>query len=65
MVVMGDDVAFGSGSKYARGLAGTLFVHKIAGAAAEAGCSLDDVEKVAQTICGSARTLGLSFSTCT
>ena len=47
MVIMGDDVAFGGGSKQARGLAGTLLVHKIAGAAAEAGASLDEVHKLA------------------
>ena len=65
MVIMGDDVAFGGGSKQARGLAGTLFVHKIAGAAAEAGASLEEVHKLALTVCDTARTLGLSFSTCT
>lgn len=65
MVIMGDDVAFGSGSKQARGLAGTLFVHKIAGAAAESGASLEEVHQIAQNVCDTTRTLGLSFSTCT
>ena len=43
MVVVGDDCALVPVSEATgrRGLAGTLFVHKIAGAAAESGSSLD------------------------
>lgn len=47
MVIVGDDVAFGAGSKQARGLAGTLLVHKIAGAAAQADSTLEVVHKLA------------------
>ncbi|NXE16232.1 TKFC cyclase, partial [Lophotis ruficrista] len=49
MVVVGDDSAFAAPKKAGRrGLCGTVLVHKVAGALAEAGASLDEiVEKVA------------------
>jgi len=42
MVVVGDDVALAAGGAHAgrRGIAGTVLVHKIAGAAAAEGCAL-------------------------
>ena len=49
MVIVGDDVAVNAGEESdgtitgRRGLAGTLFVHKVAGAAAAAGASLEQV----------------------
>ncbi|XP_014804246.1 PREDICTED: triokinase/FMN cyclase [Calidris pugnax] len=48
MVVVGDDSAFAAPKKAGRrGLCGTVLVHKVAGALAEAGASLDEiVEKV-------------------
>ena len=49
-VVVNDDVAV-QDSLYTtgrRGVAGTVFVHKIAGALAEKGASLDEVQAVAQ-----------------
>ena len=48
-----------------RGTAGDLVVFKVAGAAAEAGCSLDDVERLAQTANARTRTLGVAFDGCT
>lgn len=48
-----------------RGVAGTIFVHKIAGAAAEAGLSLVDVKKVAEKTANNVRSLGFAFDSCT
>ena len=51
-VVVNDDVAV-KDSLYTvgrRGVAGTVFVHKIAGAKAESGGSLDEVQAVAQKV---------------
>lgn len=48
-----------------RGIAGDLVVFKVAGAAAEAGYDLDDVERVARTANDRTRTLGVAFAGCT
>lgn len=48
-----------------RGIAGDLTVFKIAGAAAEAGFSLDDVVVVAERANLRTRSLGVAFSGCT
>ena len=48
-----------------RGIAGGLAVYKVAGAAAEAGQSLDAVERIAQRANGRTRSLGVAFSGCT
>lgn len=48
-----------------RGIAGDLVVFKIAGAAAEAGYSLDEVERVATLANQRTRTIGVAFSGCT
>jgi dihydroxyacetone kinase-like protein len=59
-VVVNDDVAV-DGSLYTvgrRGVAGTVFVHKIAGALAETGASLDEVQAVAQKVIDNVRTMG-------
>lgn len=48
-----------------RGIAGDLIVFKIAGAAAEAGYSLDEVERVANLANERTRTIGVAFSGCT
>jgi dihydroxyacetone kinase len=61
MVVVGDDVALRQSSQ-PRGLAGTLLVQKIAGAAAEAGADLADVAHIAREVADSVRTLGVSAS---
>ncbi len=65
-VVVDDDVAV-DGSLYTvgrRGVAGTIFVHKIAGAAAEAGKSLDEVQAVAQKVIDNVRTMGMAIKPC-
>ncbi|WP_243229729.1 dihydroxyacetone kinase family protein [Microbacterium sp. CIAB417] len=48
-----------------RGIAGDLVVFKIAGAAAESGLGLDDVERLAIAANERTRSLGVAFSGCT
>jgi len=48
-----------------RGVAGTVLVHKIAGAATELGLELEDVKKVAEKAISNVRSLGFAFSSCT
>src|SRR5271154_5455397 len=64
MVIVDDDVALkGTGqSTGARGLAGTVFIHKLVGAAAAEGKSLADVADVGKTAVQSLATMGVSFS---
>ncbi|MDR0620416.1 MAG: dihydroxyacetone kinase subunit DhaK [Deltaproteobacteria bacterium] len=65
-VIVKDDVAvpdstFSTGR---RGVAGTIFVHKLAGAAAEAGLNLFEVTRVAQKAIDNVRSFGVSLSSC-
>jgi dihydroxyacetone kinase len=48
-----------------RGVAGTVLVHKIAGAAAEQGGDLAEVKRLAQKAAGHVRSLGFALSPCT
>lgn len=64
MVIVDDDVALPD-LPQARGIAGTLFVHKIAGALAENGADLQTVAAAARQAASRAKTIGLSLSTCT
>ena len=64
MVVVDDDVALPD-LPQPRGVAGTLFVHKIAGAMAESGASLDDVTAAARRIISNVASIGKSLDTCT
>jgi dihydroxyacetone kinase len=48
-----------------RGIAGDFVVFKIAGAAAEAGFDLDDVERLAKRANARTRSLGVAFDGCT
>jgi len=48
-----------------RGVAGTVFVHKLAGAAAERGMDLEQVKAVAEKTIRSVRSLGFAFTSCT
>ena len=66
-VYVNDDVAV-KDSLYTvgrRGVAGTIFVHKIAGAAAEQGKSLDEVKAVAEKVIANVRSLGFALTSCT
>jgi triose/dihydroxyacetone kinase / FAD-AMP lyase (cyclizing) len=64
MVVVADDVAIEDAAQ-PRGLAGTLFVHKIAGHVARAGASLAEVKAAAERAARGAVSIGLSLSSCT
>jgi len=63
MVIVSDDIALPD-LPNPRGIAGTLFVHKIAGAAASAGSSLRGVYEAAQDAAKNVRSLGLALTNC-
>lgn len=66
-VIVKDDVAV-EDSTYStgrRGIAGTVFVHKIAGAMAEKGASLEEVERAANKAIANIRSMGMAMSACT
>lgn len=66
-VYVNDDVAV-KDSLYTvgrRGVAGTVLVHKIAGAAAEKGLSLEDVKVVAEKVIHNVKSIGFAFTSCT
>ncbi|MDF1525899.1 MAG: dihydroxyacetone kinase subunit DhaK [bacterium] len=63
MVIVDDDIALPD-LPQARGVAGTLFVHKIAGALAEAGADLDTVCDAATRVIGNVCSIGMSLDTC-
>ncbi|SFG76763.1 dihydroxyacetone kinase, N-terminal domain [Halopelagius inordinatus] len=65
-VVVNDDVAV-EDSLYTsgrRGVAGTIFVHKIAGAKAAEGGSLEEVRDVAEKAIDNVRTMGMALTSC-
>ena len=65
-VVVNDDVAV-EDSLYTtgrRGVAGTIFVHKVAGALAEAGASLEEVKAGAEKVINNVRTKGMALYPC-
>jgi ATP-dependent dihydroxyacetone kinase len=64
MVIIDDDIALPD-LPQARGVAGTLFVHKIAGALAEAGEDLETVSKAARNVREGVISIGMSLDTCT
>ncbi|OON91867.1 MAG: dihydroxyacetone kinase, partial [Epulopiscium sp. Nele67-Bin002] len=48
-----------------RGVAGTIYVHKIAGAAAQKGWELQKVKEIAQDTADNVRSMGFAFTSCT
>ncbi len=66
-VVVNDDIAVENSTYTAgrRGIAGTLFVHKIAGAAAAQGKSLKEVKNIAEKVIANIKTMGMSLDACT
>ena len=65
-VIVDDDVAV-KNSTYTtgrRGIAGTVFVHKIAGAMAAKGASLDEVKRVAEKTVANVRSMGMALTPC-
>lgn len=65
-VVVADDVALAAeAGPGRRGLAGTVLVHKVAGAAAAAGLPLAEVAARARRVADTVGTMGLALSPCT
>lgn len=66
-VVVNDDVAVENSTWTTgrRGIAGTIFVHKIAGAAAEKGLELTEVKRIAEKVIAGVRSMGMSLTPCT
>lgn len=65
IVVVADDVALPGEGDVRRGIAGTVLVHKVAGAAAAAGASLDDVVRIARETAAALGTMGVALGPCT
>ncbi|MBB4569030.1 dihydroxyacetone kinase subunit DhaK [Rhizobium leucaenae] len=64
MVIVDDDIALPD-LPQSRGVAGTLFVHKIAGAVAESGADLETVADAARKVIAAISSIGMSLDTCT
>ncbi len=65
-VIVADDVSV-ENSTYTtgrRGIAGTIFVHKLAGACAESSASLSEVKRVAEKVCANVRSMGMAIEPC-
>jgi triose/dihydroxyacetone kinase / FAD-AMP lyase (cyclizing) len=64
MIVVDDDVALSGSDRAtgARGLAGTIFIHKLVGAAAAEGRSLAELVAIGRAAVRSLATMGVSFS---
>lgn len=65
-VVVKDDVAiedsiFTTGR---RGIAGTIFIHKITGALAEQGATLQEVKRIGEKAANAVRSMGIALSSC-
>jgi dihydroxyacetone kinase-like protein len=65
-VIVNDDVAVMNSTWTVgrRGIAGTVFVHKIAGGAAEAGLELDAVQKLGEKVIANVRSMGIALTPC-
>lgn len=63
-IIVNDDCSVEDSSfkKRRRGVAGTLFIHKIIGAAAQAGKSLDELKVIAESALSELNTLGVALS---
>ncbi|GIN71533.1 dihydroxyacetone kinase subunit DhaK [Bacillus sp. J14TS2] len=66
-VIVNDDVAVEDSSFTTgrRGIAGTVLVHKIAGAKAEEGAELSEVKRVAEKVVANVRSMGMALTPCT
>lgn len=66
-VIVNDDVAVENSTwtQGRRGIAGTVFVHKIAGAKAEGGADLEEVKRVAKKVIANVRSMGMALTPCT
>lgn len=66
-VIVDDDVAVENSTWTIgrRGIAGTIFVHKLAGAKAETGATLEEVKSVAEKVINNVRSMGMALTPCT
>lgn len=62
-VIVNDDVAIGD-LKKRRGVGGTIFVQKIAGAKAEHKAKLEEVKRVAEKVVSNVRSMGVALTPC-
>jgi dihydroxyacetone kinase len=62
-VCVNDDVAI-ERKEDRRGVAGTLFIHKIAGAMAEKGATLSEVKRIANKVINNVRSMGIALESC-
>lgn len=67
VVVVADDVALRETvpAERRRGIAGTVLIHKLAGAAAEQGLPLEAVAEIARTAAAGLASMGISLGACT
>lgn len=65
-VIVNDDVAVENSTWTIgrRGIAGTVLVHKIAGAKAETGATLEEVKAVAEKVIANVRSMGMALTPC-
>jgi dihydroxyacetone kinase-like protein len=65
-VIVDDDVAVQNSTWTIgrRGIAGTVFVHKIAGAMAEIGANLEEVKSAAEKVIANVRSMGMALTPC-
>ncbi len=65
-VIVSDDVASAGSAERAkrRGVAGMIFAFKAAGAAADAGASMDEVKRIAKHTTDRTRSIGVALSPC-
>ena len=65
-VIIDDDVAVQNSTWTVgrRGIAGTVLLHKIAGAKAEAGASLAEVKAIAEKVVANVRSMGIALTPC-
>jgi dihydroxyacetone kinase len=65
MVIVGDDVALKGPKVHPRGIAGTVLVHKAAGALAASGADLAAVAAGASSVAAGVKSMGAAFTACT
>lgn len=63
LIVVGDDISI-PGNPQPRGIAGTLFVQKVAGYVAENGGTLEDVKQAAVDACEKTASIGVALTSC-
>ncbi|MCI1953622.1 dihydroxyacetone kinase subunit DhaK [Ligilactobacillus acidipiscis] len=66
-IVVDDDIAVEDSlfTQGKRGVAGTVLMHKVLGAAADQGASLDDLDKLAQAVLPNIKTIGIALHAAT